>query len=247
MSSCGSQSWGKFRARALAMCPRFAGPGCTAGGVGSLRYLPSHVRIGPALTLLPAFGLALHVHHPFHGSPIDYATLALACGASWIGFFGPGEPVLIAAGILAAEHKLSIDAVLLVAWAAATGGGIAGWLIGRIAGRAVITAPGPLRGLRLRAVERGEEVFRRYAIVAIVVAPSWAAGIHRVPTPLYMTVNLVSAILWTVGIGLGAYYAGPPILDAVGDLGWVTGGLLVLLVVAGVVFEIRRRSVRGSR
>ena len=40
------------------------------------------------------------------------------------------EPVLIAAGVLAARGRLDIASVLLVAWRGATAGGIIGWLIG---------------------------------------------------------------------------------------------------------------------
>ena len=94
---------------------------------------------GAAILIL---GLALH--HRFHGPPIDYAGLAAAAAASWIGVPGPGEPVLIAAGVLAARHKLDIGAVLAVAWLAATLGGIGGWLIGMKAGRGMLTTRGPL-------------------------------------------------------------------------------------------------------
>ncbi len=66
--------------------------------------------------------LHFHIHHHFHGPPFDYATLAVAAAASWIGLPGPGEPILIAAGILAARHKLDIGSVLIVAFLAAAGG-----------------------------------------------------------------------------------------------------------------------------
>ncbi len=49
---------------------------------------------------------------------------------------GPGEPVLIAAGVLASKHKLDLATVLVVAWVAATAGGILGWAVGLKAGRA---------------------------------------------------------------------------------------------------------------
>ena len=86
----------------------------------------------------------------FHGPPIDYAALALAAAASWVGVPGPGEPVLIAAGVFAAQHKLDIASVLIVAWAGATAGGIGG-LGARAEGRAggAHRARGPLHGLRL--------------------------------------------------------------------------------------------------
>ena len=81
-------------------------------------------------------GLALHIHiHHFHGPAVDYVGLAAASAASWIGVPGPGEPVLIATAVLAAKHNLGIVSVLFVAFMAANVGGIAGWLIGRRAGR----------------------------------------------------------------------------------------------------------------
>lgn len=186
-------------------------------------------------------------HHRFSGSPVDYVSLAAASAASWIGLPGPGEPVLIAAGILAAKNKLDIASVLVVAWAAATGGGVGGWLVGMKAGRRLLSAKGPLHGLRRGAMARGDEVFKRYSVLAIVLAPSWVAGIHRVRSSLYLPVNALAALAWAVGIGLGSYYVGPPVLDVVGDMGWVTGTIVIGLGVVIVVGEIIRRRLRRRR
>jgi membrane protein DedA with SNARE-associated domain len=184
--------------------------------------------------------LHFHIHHHFHGPPFDYATLAVAAAASWIGLPGPGEPILIAAGILAARHKLDIGSVVLVAFLAAAAGGLAGWLIGRVAGRAVITAPGPLLSARLWAVRRGDEAFERYTVLAILIAPSWVAGINRVPATIYNVVNLITALVWSLGLGLGAYFVGPPVIDVVGDLGSITEAILAAVVVIGVAAGLRR-------
>ena len=186
--------------------------------------------------------LALHIfRHHVSSAQIDYIALTLGAFASWAGVPGPGEPLLIAAGIIAAKHKLDIAPVLLWAWVGATLGGIVGWLLGRVAGRGVMTAPGPLRGLRLNAVARGEEVFKRLTVIAILLAPSWVSGIHRAGTGIYVATNTLSAVLWAVGIGLGAYYVGPPVLDVLADIGTATAIGLGLLVLAGVGFELRRR------
>ncbi len=196
------------------------------------------------MSALLVSGLALHVHHHFHGPPFDYAGLAAAAAASWIGVPGPGEPVLIAAGVLAAKHKLDIAEVLLVAWVAATAGGIGGWLIGLRAGRALLTAPGPLRQTRIKAMARGEQVFERYPVVAIFLTPSWIAGIHRVRARIYLPTNAAAAAVWSGGIGLGSYFVGPAVVDVVNDAGWITAIGVVLLVVAGVAIELRRRRRR---
>jgi membrane protein DedA with SNARE-associated domain len=199
--------------------------------------------MGPLGSAL-ALGL---LHHRFHGPPIDYAGLAAAAAASWIGLPGPGEQVLIAAGVFAAKHRLDIGEVLIVSWLAATAGGVAGWLIGMKAGRVVLTTRGPLHRTRLKALERGEEVFGRWTVTAILLSPSWVAGILRARPMIYNLTNAVSAAVWALGIGLGAYFVGPDILELANDLGLVTVAGLVLLVLAGVWFEVSRRRRRARR
>ncbi len=176
-----------------------------------------------------------------HHANIDYAALALGAFASWAGLPGPGEPLLIAAAIVAAQHKLDITPVIVWAWVGAVLGGIAGWLAGWHLGRSVMTAPGPLRRLRLKAVERGEEVFERLTVIAILLTPAWVAGIHRAGPAVYLITNTLSAVAWAVGIGLGAYYAGPPVLDVLGDIGTASLIGLGVLVVAAIGFEVARR------
>jgi membrane protein DedA with SNARE-associated domain len=191
--------------------------------------------------------LALHVFREHVSTAqIDYLALALGAFASWAGVPGPGEPLLIAAAIIAAKHKLDITPVLVWAWVGATAGGMFGWWVGRVAGRGVMTAPGPLRKLRLNAVERGEEVFQRLTVIAILLAPAWVAGIHRAGTVIFTITNAISAAAWAVGIGLGAYYLGPAILDILADVGTVTAVGLVLLVLVGIGFEVRRRRRRRT-
>lgn len=204
------------------------------------------MRIGLAVKPMLILGLTLRLHHHFHGSPIGYAGLAAAATASWIGVPGPGEPVLIAAGVLAAKHKLDIASVLLVAWAGATAGGVGGWLIGLKAGRAFVSAPGPLHKIRLKALARGEQIFTRVPVIAVVLTPSWVAGIHGVRATLYLPINAAAAVVWALGIGLGAYYVGPTVVDLVGDLGWVTGIGLAVLILAGICGELLRRRRRSG-
>jgi membrane protein DedA with SNARE-associated domain len=191
--------------------------------------------------------LHLAMHHRFHGPPVDYYGLAAAAAASWIGLPGPGEPILLAAGILAAKHDLSLWPVVLVAWVAATVGGIVGWAIGWKAGRAVFTAPGPLRWLRVRTVQRGEEIFEAHPVVAILMTPAFVAGIHRVRSSVYQPINAISAAAWAVGIGVGGYLIGPPVLDWFQDLG--TGFTIVIIAVVGaiVALEVTRRHRRRAR
>jgi membrane protein DedA with SNARE-associated domain len=194
---------------------------------------------------------AVHIHglHLFshvHGSPVSYLAVALAAFASWAGFPGPGEPVLIAAAVFASKHKLDISPLVFWAWVGATAGGVVGWWIGLKAGRPVLTARGPLYGFRLRTVKRGEALFRRFEVLAVIFTPSWVAGINGSRARVYMPVNALSAILlWAAPIAIGAYYVGPPLLDLFNDVGVVATVVLVAFVVAVVGGELVRR--RRSR
>src|SRR5579884_2363325 len=184
--------------------------------------------------LIFAVHLHLHLFHHVKGPAFDYIGVALAAFASWAGLPGPGESLLVAAGIFAAKHKLDIAPLLVVAWAGATAGGIVGWMFGRIAGRSVLTAPGPLRSLRLDAVDKGEEAFKRLEWVAILLTPSWVAGIYRSGKVVYNVVNAVSAVAWTLAIGIGAYYVGPVLLEFINDFGTAGAVVAIALVVLGV-------------
>jgi membrane protein DedA with SNARE-associated domain len=181
------------------------------------------------------FGLHVHVHLFHHAGPaFDYVGIALASFASWVGIPGPGEALLLAAGVFAAKHKLDITPVVFVAFLGATAGGIAGWLVGLLGGRSLLTAPGPLRSIRQDAVDRGEETFKRMEVIAIILTPPWVAGIFHTRALLYNVVNVVSAAIWAVTIGVGGYYFGPPILELVNDFGTVGLVFAIVLVVAAV-------------
>jgi membrane protein DedA with SNARE-associated domain len=64
----------------------------------------------------------------------------------------------------------------------------------------------------------------------------------------FLPANLIAALVWALLIGVGSYFAGPPVVDVVQDVGTV--GLviaLVLLVGAGALGALRRRHARGRQ
>jgi membrane protein DedA with SNARE-associated domain len=183
----------------------------------------------------------LHIHHHLHGSSLGYLGIALAAAASWAGVPGPGEPVLIAAGILAARGRLDLAEVLAFAWLGAMVGGVAGWAAGRRAGHALLTAPGPLRRHRIEALRRGERMFMRFGVAAVYVAPSWVAGSTGMAARRFLVANAVAVLAWSLLVGVGGYVVGPAIADAVGDVGLVGLLLLGAVVLAGLVGVLVRR------
>jgi membrane protein DedA with SNARE-associated domain len=177
-----------------------------------------------------------------HGPPIDYAGVAAAAALGWFGLPGPGEAVLIAAGVLAAQHRLDIASVIAAAAAGAMAGGVAGWLTGMKVSRRVLTAPGPLQSRRRRLIAHGERFFERHGPLGVFMAPSWAAGIHNMRASRFLPLNALAAIGWAGVYGGAAFLLGPSVAEILGDVGVFLPVMLVVLVIAAlVVRRVRRR------
>ncbi len=159
---------------------------------------------------------------------------------------GPGEAALIAASISAAHGHLDLTAVLAVAWAGASVGGTAGWLIARKGGRGPLTAPGPLHNLRLGLIARGDRFYERYGPIAVLFTPSWIAGIHDMRWSRFLPANALSALIWALSIGVGAYLVGPSITDVVADAGLAGAAVVAVLFVLALALARRRSSGQGG-
>jgi membrane protein DedA with SNARE-associated domain len=196
--------------------------------------------------VVAAFELAVRIHHHFHGSSVGYIALAAAAAASWVGIPGPGEPVLIAAAVLASRGKLDLAETLLIAWLGAMVGGIGGWALGRHGGRKVMAARGPFRAARVRIMERGEAFYARFGVVAVYLAPTWVAGVSEMRLGRFLVAQTVAAVVWVLLVGGGAYLVGPSIIDVAGDLGLFGALAFGALIVVVLIVERRRRRRRAA-
>jgi membrane-associated protein len=183
----------------------------------------------------------LHLHHEFRGPHVDYGALALAAAVSWVGISGPGEAALIAAAIAAAHGRVDITGAILAAWVGATSGGMLGWLIGLKGGRSLMTRPGPLHRLRLGLLRHGDDIYARRGWLAVYLAPSWMAGVSGMQARRFLPANALAALAWALSLGLGAYLVGPPVADAIADIGIGGLALAAAALLVGAVLRRRRR------
>jgi membrane protein DedA with SNARE-associated domain len=150
---------------------------------------------------------------------------------SGIGINGFGEVALLGAGVYVANHNLPIEPVLSIAWLGAMLGGIIGWVVGWQAGRRLLTAPGRLLHFRTKMLKHSETVYYLHPALAIVLTPSWAAGIEKVRWRLYVPLNACSALIWALPLGLGAYFLGSHITtEFSNEIGWVVAAVVILFV-----------------
>jgi membrane protein DedA with SNARE-associated domain len=184
--------------------------------------------------------LAVHVHHHFHGFAPGYVGLGAAALLGWAGIPGAGEAALVAAAVYAARGRLDIVEVVVVAWAGAMAGGVAGWIVGLRGGRALIVRPGPFYRARLWALARGERFYERFGLLAVYLTPTWMAGVARMSPARFLIANAITSLAWALAFGGGAYLAGPPIVDFVHDIGLVALLVVAALATAGAVARARR-------
>jgi membrane protein DedA with SNARE-associated domain len=138
---------------------------------------------------------------------------AAATLAEGIGIPAPGQTLLIAGAVEAAEGRMNIALLLLLEVAAATVGNSVGYVIGRWGGRFVLNKlkVNPQRQQRL------DELFKRHGGLVVLLGRfvdglrqlnGVLAGIMKMPWWSFTAYNVAGALLWTGAWGLGAYYLG---------------------------------------
>jgi membrane protein DedA with SNARE-associated domain len=70
------------------------------------------------------------------------------------------------------------------------------------------------------------------------------AGISAMAARRFLPANAVASLVWALTIGLGSYYAGRSIADAITDVG--TAGLVGAVVLLGGSVAVRRRRRRRT-
>lgn len=169
----------------------------------------------------------------------------------------PGETSLIAVGALASQHAgISIEVVIAVAAVAAIIGDNVGFVLGRHAGRRLLTRDGRWLERRRQFLVRGEAFFERHGSKAVFLARwlpglrvvgSWLAGAHHMRWRTFLLWNALGGIAWAVSVGVAAYFLGHVAATIFRTFG--LAGVAVVLAVAagaGAWHLVRRRRRRVS-
>jgi LPXTG-motif cell wall-anchored protein len=182
------------------------------------------------------------------GSVGAYAGLFGLTFLAWAGLPVAGQPALIAAGVLAGKGKLDLATVLVVGTAGSALGGCVGYWLGLKGGRALFTVRGPLHERRAQELERGDRLIRRYGPVAVLIAPTWVAGIFEMGWRRFLPWDAIAAVVWTLVAGLGGYFVGPPIADIIKNANTlVLIAIGVVALVAAGVWYLRKRRRAGDQ
>jgi membrane protein DedA with SNARE-associated domain len=142
------------------------------------------------------------------GEALAYVGLFVVMAASGAGIPMIGTVALGTAAVIASQHTLSINTVILVACAGATVGGILGYAGGRRWGVALMERPGRWQAQRKRTLDKGHEIYRRWGWLACFVIPSFVAGIARMSFIVFLIFGTIAAIAHQFATAVPAYGAG---------------------------------------
>ncbi len=166
-----------------------------------------------------------------------------------VGFFLPGDSLLLAAGIFAATPGAPIQIVptILVFIAGSFLGDQLGYWVGRIAGPRVFNRP-QSRFFDPENVNKAKAFFDKYGVLTIIVArfvpvvrafAPTMAGVTKLNYAVFIGLSAVGAVLWGSGVTLLGYFLGRLIPDLEKYIYLVVIGGILAAVVPSVLHLVR--------
>ena len=171
-----------------------------------------------------------------------------------IGFFLPGDSLLMAAGLFSARGDLPNIAIIAVGCAvAAVVGDQVGYMFGKNAGPRIFNRPNS-RFFKHENVERAEEFFEHYGSRAIILArfvpivrtfTPIIAGASNMEYRTFATFNVIGGVVWGAGFTLAGWGLGtkfPWMVEKIEIIAIV----IVILSLIPMAFEIMRHRKRAA-
>ena len=153
------------------------------------------------------------------GGLLLIAALIFGESGMFIGFFFPGDTLLLSAGIFAGQGKLSLAAIIVVVSVAAIAGDNTGYHIGKRYGRRLFRKPDGIV-FRQQYVQKAETFYEKHGsrtmllahFVPIVrtFAPA-VAGVARMNYKQFFVFDAIGDIAWAIIVTLIGYWFGTKI------------------------------------
>lgn len=135
-----------------------------------------------------------------------------------VGFFLPGDSLLLTAGLLASQDKIDLNIwwICAVCFVAAVLGDATGYWFGKKVGRGLFTRE-ESRIFKPKHLVAAQEFFEHHGGRAVVIARFMpivrtfvpvVAGIGTMPYRSFVVFNVVGALLWAIGVPLLGYFIG---------------------------------------
>ena len=167
------------------------------------------------------------------------------------GFFVPGETAFIVASALAGRGHGNIGWLIGGTIVAAVLGTTAGYALGRVFGRELLSRSARIDRLVRSPLERSQQLFARHGAKALYFGRfipfvratlGWMAGIVDMPWRRFLLWNVAGSASWAGAIGVASYYVG----DAVERGVTVGAAAIVAVVLAFAGLHLLRRRLERA-
>lgn len=171
-----------------------------------------------------------------------------------VGFFLPGDSLLITAGIVAAAGGLNIWWLNLVLIVAAVSGDSVGYAIGVRLGPRLFTRPKSLL-FNPRHIERTRAFYARHGSKTIVIArfvpivrtfAPVVAGVGQMEYRRFIFYNVAGGVGWVTSMTWAGYGLGRAIPNVGGYIHLVVGIVIVVSVIPILIEIVRERRRRSA-
>src|ERR1700688_2763123 len=173
----------------------------------------------------------------------------------FVGFFLPGDSLLVIAGVLAAAGNLNIAKLLLLVPLCAIMGDQIGYWIGRKAGQALYRREDSFV-FRKRHLERAHEFYEKYGGKTVILARFMpivrtfcppVAGAAQMPYGRYVAYDIAGGILWGGGMVLSGYLLGRQIPNISENIHYVIAVVIFLSLLPPIIGVLRARFSGAAR
>lgn len=138
-----------------------------------------------------------------------------------VGFFLPGDSLLITAGVLSAKGFFDLTLLCVLLFVAATAGNTLGYYFGKHIGKKLFYREDSVL-FHKRNVEKAQQFYKDHGGKAIILArfipiirtfAPIVAGIADMEIQTFMVYNIIGSLLWAVGLTVVGYFVGTLIPD----------------------------------
>ena len=188
------------------------------------------------------------------GGLLMVCTIVFVETGLFVGFFLPGDSLLVTAGVFAASGDLNLAALLVSASACAIAGDQLGYYIGRRAGAALYNRPDS-RFFKRKHLERAHAFYEKHGAKTIVIArfvpivrtfaPA-VAGAAEMNYRRFVSYNVFGGLFWVLTTVLLGYFLGRAVPDIERHIHIVIVVVIFLSTLPGLIELYRSRS-RGTQ
>ena len=173
----------------------------------------------------------------------------------FVGFFLPGDSLLVTAGVFSAAGTLRVGSLALLVTLCAIAGDQLGYWIGRHMGETLYRRPDS-RFFKRRHLERAHEFYEKYGGKTVILARFMpivrtfcppVAGAAQMRYPRYLAFDVVGGCCWGAGLILGGYFLGSVVPNISQRIHWVIAAVILLSFLPALIGAVRARSRRNSK